>query len=271
MPFPARRDLYVLAAGLLLGVLLGPPGLGAVSDSGYRWLFGGSEAWATAERVRGEADTARELARDRLGLTGGEGAGPRGAARERAEAHLAQVETALTRTVSARFQAVEAAMDGRAVRWLLGLVVALAGVFVAEVMAAPVPPRPRPRPGEAEGSGPVTVSPALRRLVTVRYALLSVVLAVVLARATLYEAVPWLFVLGVLGVGLAAAWVPLGRGRVDAEGGHGTDGTDGTDGIGGRGPNPAPAGPSSASPAAPSATPPDRVNPHDHPVDGGGG
>ncbi len=101
-------------------------------------------------------------------------------------------------------------MDTRAVRWLLGLFVALAGVFAAEAVAAPGPGERRGGPDQTVEER-ILVPPALRRLVTVRYALMAAALAVILARATLYETVPWPFALLLLAVALGAAWVPLGK------------------------------------------------------------
>ena len=236
LPFPGRRDLWLLAAGLLLGVLLGPPVLGSASPAAYRALFGGTEAFAQAEEARDQAVEARGRAAAQLGLAGeageaGEaGAGPQGEARERAEANLAQLDAMLTRGVNARYQAVGAAMDSRAVRWLLALLVALVGVAVAEALVSPDPAAARARAGaDPSGSaslsaGPaedrLVVSPVTRRLVTIRYALLAAAIAVVLARATLYEGIPWVFALALLAVAAAAAWVPLPR-RASAPAGSG--------------------------------------------------
>ena len=205
LPFPGRRDLFVLAAGLLLGVLLGPSVLEAASPDAYRALFGGAEAHAVVEEVRAQAETAKASIRERSGLDLGEGEGPRGEARERVEAQVRELGVAIDARVAAADRAVAAAMDNQAVRWVLGLLVALVGVSVAEVRAAPQPAAP----GRADAA--VEVPAAVRRLITVRYALLAVLVAVVMARATLYEAIPWFFVLALLGVSLAAAWVPLGR------------------------------------------------------------
>ena len=214
-PFPARRDLFLLAAGLVLGVVLGPPVLGSVSPAGYIALFGGTEAFAASERINEQADAARAQARTQLGLEPGFEPAPRSAEdapadpdRLRAEAQYRQADRALAQAQNAAVRNVEGVMDSQAIRWLLGLLVALAGVFVAEVLVSPEPPAAR---GAETGS--VVVPPALRRLVTVRYALLAVAMAVVLARATLYEGIPWPFAIVLLAVSLGAAWVPLGRGR----------------------------------------------------------
>lgn len=53
---PGPVNLYVLAAGLLLGVLLGPAVLGRVSPTGYAALFGGAALHAQlAEHEQGTA------------------------------------------------------------------------------------------------------------------------------------------------------------------------------------------------------------------------
>ncbi|BAM02508.1 hypothetical protein [Phycisphaera mikurensis] len=204
-PFPGRRDLLLLAAGLLLGLVLGPPLLGAAAPTAYIALFGGTEAHEAAEAAREQAASARAAALAQLGLGEGEGALPEGPQREQAEARYAELDRVLTGAVTARYAAVDAAMNARAVRWVLGLLIALAGVFVAEVLASPEPP-----PAGASRAS-VEVPPALRRLTTVRYALMAGLLAVVLARATLYEEIPWIFSVLLLAVALGAAWVPLHR------------------------------------------------------------
>lgn len=208
LPFAGRRDLFVLAAGLVLGVVLGPSVLGAASPDAYRSLFGGTGAHAAAAEVRAQAEAALAEARGRSGLDAAEGEGPQGEARERVLGRLRQVEAVLAARVNAADRAAAAAMDERGIRWLLGLLVALVGIAAAEARAAPPAPPPPPTPG---GAGAVEVPAAVRRLVTVRYALLAAAVAVVLARPPLFEAVPWPFVLALLGVSLAAAWVPLGR------------------------------------------------------------
>lgn len=234
-PFPARRDLFLLAAGLVLGVVLGPPVLGTLSPAAYVGLFGGTEAATALDEVNEQAALARAQAKEQLGLepefqprpaplAGADGAagpaGPDGAdgvaadpARARAEAQYRQVDEVLARTQQARARAVQNTMDAQAVEWLLGLLMALAAVFVAEVLVAPEPPVSRGGSGGSGGSSErgVVVPPALRRLVTIRYALLAVALTLVLARTTLYELVPWPFVFALLAVATVAAWAPLGR------------------------------------------------------------
>lgn len=231
-PFPARRDLFLLAAGLVLGVVLGPPVLGTLSPAAYVGLFGGTEAATALDEVNEQAALARAQAKEQLGLepefqprpaplAGADGAagpaGPAGAdgvaadpARARAEAQYRQVDEVLARTQQARARAVQNTMDAQAVEWLLGLLMALAAVFVAEVLVAPEPPVSRGGSGGFSERG-VVVPPALRRLVTIRYALLAVALTLVLARTTLYELVPWPFVFALLAVATVAAWAPLGR------------------------------------------------------------
>lgn len=237
-PFPARRDLFLLATGLVLGVVLGPPVLGTLSPAAYVGLFGGTEAATALDEVNEQAALARAQAREQLGLepefqprpaplAGADGAagaagaaGPDGVAgadgvaadpaRARAEAQYRQVDEVLARTQQARARAVQNTMDAQAVEWLLGLLMALAAVFVAEVLVAPEPPVSRGGSGGFSERG-VVVPPALRRLVTIRYALLAVALTLVLARTTLYELVPWPFVFALLAVATVAAWAPLGR------------------------------------------------------------
>lgn len=57
---PGPIELYILAAGLLLGVLLGPAVLGRVAPAAHASLFGGGPA--TQQRVEYEQETAAMVA-----------------------------------------------------------------------------------------------------------------------------------------------------------------------------------------------------------------
>jgi hypothetical protein len=190
-PFPGLRDVYVLAAGLLIGVLLGPAGLGRVSPGAYAELFA---AGAVREAVVTQAnDTALHLAAMRsTGVSG-----------DAVDEHAAQREA---EAVVLR-GALASAMDRRALGLILGVGGALFAVMLVEALVGPV--------GRG-GSERVRVPGVLARLVTLRYALLAVGLAVLVARPTLVLGLPWGFGLMLLVVGAAVAWVPLGR-RAKAE------------------------------------------------------
>ncbi len=84
---------------------------------------------------------------------------------------------------------------------LLALMVVVALIMGVEAWAGPTPPD-RDR---------TTVPPALGRLVTVRYALVAVWLALALAEPTALLGLPWTLIAGLILVGLIAGFIPLGK------------------------------------------------------------
>ncbi len=182
---PRVAHLYLLAAGVLLGVVLGPAVLGRIAPDAHVALFRGS---ALAEALAAyETDTAAVDALRASGVSG-----------------VALDEELDRRTLTARLLRgeLDRTMDRRALTLLAAVGVAL--VIVAGVEAwlsmAPVPPTtPKPAP----------TPPPHARLATARYALLALGLALAVARPTLLRDLPWLLALLLAALALAASLVPL--------------------------------------------------------------
>ncbi|MEM9914928.1 MAG: hypothetical protein AAF911_08205 [Planctomycetota bacterium] len=114
-PHPGPTELYILAAGLLLGILLGPAALGRVAPIAHASLFGGGPA--TQQLIDYDEETAAMVAA--LQATGVTPA----AIDEQIELRSLQRD--------AIAQAAQAVMDLRAFGWItligLALAVCLAG------------------------------------------------------------------------------------------------------------------------------------------------
>jgi hypothetical protein len=186
---PGVRDTYVLLAGVVFGVLLGPAVLGRAAPNVYEVLFVGGRAEAQALAVY-EAETKSLL--EQLGVTG-----------VSAEAAEQLVDD---RGVDGRpiVEAVEAARTGHAfrlLRMMMAIVAAVVVVMLLETFAAP-----RPEDGGAPGRGVV-----LGRLITVRYALAAMLIALALARPAPLANLPVVLTAVLLGVAGLAGFIPLAR------------------------------------------------------------
>ncbi len=194
MPFPSWRDLYLVIAGVLLGLLMGPAVLGRVAPGAYDAMWTGPTARNLARTLQeSDAAVSQELERMRgTGVT---------------EAAIEEHRTERRRDLAPLHRAVEQARDQRAAGLSLAVWLVLALVMVAETLQSP-----QPRSDRA-----VAVRPAAGRLITIRYALLALWLAILLARPTLFEPLrqPGMVVLIVLMivVALVAGFVPLGPRR----------------------------------------------------------
>jgi hypothetical protein len=194
-PFPGHRDLYVLAAGLVLGIVLGPSVLGRLAPQAYASLFGTAGVRAQLDQARTDSDAKlRELA-------------TQGATDEQ----IGQLTVQRDQQLQMLESAVTGQMNARAVQLMLGLLVAMAVTFVAEAAWSPVPRRNRDRNPRPDDGEQMVLSPWTSRLTTVRYALLAGVLAVLLARPPLFEQTPWLFTALIVAVAFGAAALPLSK------------------------------------------------------------
>jgi hypothetical protein len=177
LPGPDHRDLYLVIAGILLGVLLGPAVLGRVSPATYDKLFVGA---AAIQEERQALDTQLQRDIQRLAATG-------------------VSETAIQEKIQAaqakqgEFQKqIEQAREGRAGR-AAGIVVVLLIVMILETL---VDPR----------------NLWLRaRLATARYGLIAIWLALLLAQPALIRALPLPFIALLTAIALVVALVPLGK------------------------------------------------------------
>lgn len=195
-PLPDRRHLLLLAVGVVIGVLLGPAVLGRVSPAGYRAVFAGEGAAVAALRAElGELERQRDEL-SRLAEVSGVTAVAIEENRAAIDREAMVIEKAL---------AYERLRMGflQSASLVLGLVVALVVVMIFEAVISP-------RPGR---EGRAVLTPMQGRVTTIRYALLSAVLAVLVARPSLLNEVPWVFVVLLLAVIAAAGFVPLGNRR----------------------------------------------------------
>lgn len=190
-PFPDVGGLYLLVAGIVLGVLLGPAVLGRVAPSIYQDVFvGGGEI--AKELIESQAETQRQLeALEATGVT----------------------DVALPEQVMAREQQLvllKAQLDqaqrdrlGELIGWTGALMLAVIAVMMIESLVSP----------DVSAGKTMKVPPALGRLITARYALAALWITIVLAQPALLKQLPILFVGLLVVVALAAALVPLGKMR----------------------------------------------------------
>lgn len=193
LPFASHRDLYLLVAGVVLGILIGPAVLGRAAPQWYDRVFvGGGEVAAELEAA--EAALSEELRR--LEASGVSGV----ALREHENQAMQQMLPLHVREAAQRAQ-----REGELMGWMTALIVATLIVMVLESLISP-----RPMTG---GSPRAVVTPAVGRLITVRYALLAVWIILALARPALLQNLPVIFTVLLVAVAMAAAFIPLGPGR----------------------------------------------------------
>ena len=170
-----KRHLYLLAFGVILGVLLGPAFLGRALPSWHTALFGGTPLATTIAAYR--ADTS---ALDALEATGVSKAAV-AEERDRRAITLRLLDDQLNRT-----------MDTRALQLIAAVGVAL--LAVALVQAVLINPRAR--------------STLDARLTTARYALLALLLALAFARPANLRTLPWFFTLTLIALALLPSLAP---------------------------------------------------------------
>lgn len=188
-PFPDVSGLYLLVAGIVLGVLLGPAVLGRAAPDVYRDVFIGGGAYLR-ELAEENEKTQRQI--EALESTG--------------VAEKAIPEQVLGReqelvVLKAQLDQAQRQRIGELTGWTVALMLAVIAVMMVESLVSP----------EVKAGVAAKVPPAMGRLVTARYALAALWIAVVLARPQLLTQVPILFAAGLVAVALGAALVPLGK------------------------------------------------------------
>lgn len=193
LPFASHRDLYLLVVGVLLGVLLSPAVLGRLSPQTHEYMFrGGGQVTARVQAKMTELNA--ELAR--LEASGVSDV----ALREHEDQARVEILPLQLR------QAVEwVERDRTLTGWMTALIVATLIIMVIESLVTP-------RPVTADAPRAV-VPAAVGRLITVRYAMLALWIALALARPTSLSSLPVVFTVLLVAVALAAAFVPLGPGK----------------------------------------------------------
>lgn len=190
-PFPTHRDLYLLAAGLLMGVLLSGAVLGRVSPSLYDRLFVGSGGAAAAlQTLQAQHQQDMQRLRD-TGVT---------------SAAILEQQTAFDRDVLPLRVEAERSRQQHAQRLagaMTALLLAMLAVMLLEPLVAPV----------LGTNEPAAAYARLQRLVTIRYALAGLWLTLAVAQPTLLGSVSPLFVALLVLAALGMAWVPLRRAK----------------------------------------------------------
>ena len=188
---PDHRDLYLIIAGVILGILLGPAVLGRLAPERYAALFEGPplQSQLAALNDRLERDKAM---REAL-ITGGADHATLEAFDQKHGSGVGSLREALASSAAAR---------GRHAEWLtsrmVALVLAVLALMVVETLLEPGATNPR-------GAS------VRRRMAGARYALIALWLAMVLAQPALLRSLPVVFTVALVAVALAAALVPLRR------------------------------------------------------------
>ena len=200
-PFPDLRDLYLIIAGIVVGILLSGAVLGNIAPNLHQRLFvGGMQVQKNLEELR-------EDKREQIEALKETDVSPV-AVKEKLAAFDAR-DSQLLRQLKQDRQAHQ--------RWLMdrmtALVLAILAVMVLEAVVSPPLQR-----------GAVSVPSAVSRLVTVRYALIAVWVAMAVAQPAILRGVPMLFTALVIAIALAVAFIPLGKRSMDAAATHGKNG-----------------------------------------------
>ena len=180
-----------MVAGIVLGVLLGPAVLGRAAPDVYRDVFvGGGEYLRQLAEENEKTQLQLEALQD-TGVTG-----------EAIPEHVLGREQELV-VLKAQLDAAQRQRMGELAGWTTALMLAVIAVMMVESLVGP----------EVRAGVAAKVPPAVGRLVTARYALAALWIAIVLARPQLLTQVPILFAAGLVVVALGAALVPLGKKR----------------------------------------------------------
>ncbi len=192
-PFPDLGGLYLLVAGLLLGVLLGPAVLGRAAPSLYQQVFvGGGEV---LQQIQDEQEKTRQQIEALEGSDVTEVA---------ITEQLAGREQQLV-LLKAQYEKARGERLGELTGWTSALMLAVIAIMLIESLLSP---------DVSEGKT-LQVPTALGRLITARYALAALWITIAMAQPALLKQLPILFLALLVIVALAAALVPLGKKRAD--------------------------------------------------------
>ncbi len=186
-PFPDLGGLYLLIAGIVLGILLGPAVLGRLAPSIYEDAFvGGAEQkqalFENQTEIEAQAQTLQEV-----GLT--DAAIPQ---------HLLMIKQQ-----EILWHAVKQQHLNTLAGWTTALMLAVIAVMMLESLMSP----------DTQSAGTFEVPPAIGRLVAARYALCAIWITIMLAQPKLLAQLPILFAGLLIIVSVAVALVPLGPKR----------------------------------------------------------
>ncbi|MCG8510240.1 MAG: hypothetical protein MI741_13510 [Rhodospirillales bacterium] len=187
-PFADHRDLYLLVAGLVVGVLLSSAVLGRIAPKTYQSIFFGDVAEVRAELEAFDEETTRQielLSSPELTVT------PLAIEEKLIQRKLdkADLERKLDRAVN------------RTPAALFAITFAILAVMVAETLISP----------SLEQRQRTEISPAVARLVRLRYGLLAIWLAIIVARHDLLASFPIVMFILLLILAGVIGFVPLGK------------------------------------------------------------
>ena len=191
-PFPDLGGLYLLVAGIVLGVLLSQAVLGRLAPGVYEDAFvGGAElSRLVDEQVAATEEQIRTL--DDTGVTPAaitEQLGQQDIQLIQLRAQLQQAQQQHLTTLSG---------------WTTSLMLAVIAVMMIESLMSP-------DIKDTKSNGRLVVSPAMGRLITARYALCALWIAIVFAQPKLLSELPIMFAGLLVVVAVGAALVPLGK------------------------------------------------------------
>ncbi len=175
-------------AGLLLGVLMGPAVLGRLAPDLYNAMF------STGEDPKAMLDTFDQQTDQEMANL-----------QDTPDAELAVTQLVKKRQEMRRqlLAGIEAMHDQQAMRLIWALLATMALVLVLEAMLSP----------QIDESGRSVIRPSYGRLVSVRYALLALIVAVTLCRPGLLGQIPLPACVLILAVALIMGLIPLGPKR----------------------------------------------------------
>jgi preprotein translocase subunit SecF len=187
-PFPDLGGLYLLVAGIVLGVLLGPAVLGRLAPSTYEDAFVGGRQFT--QQIDEKAAAAEEQVR----ALDGTGATPVAITEQLNQQDFQLIELRAKKQQAQQDQL--ASLTG----WTTSLMLAVIAMMMLESLLSP----------DTRSTGSFEISPSLGRLVTARYALCALWIAIMLAQPKLLSQLPIVFAGLLIVVSLAVALVPLG-------------------------------------------------------------
>lgn len=170
---------------MILGLALSPAVLGNVAPNLRDRLFGATQPLAQI-RDAFEAESMQQL--EQLEATD--------VTEIAAQEHLRMRQQEWMHQVAA----YELTLDRRAVGLIFALLAAVAVVMAMEAWLSPQP----------DDNGRSVVHPAYRRLISTRYALLALLIAIVLARPSVLGATPLVLAVVTIALALAVGLIPLG-------------------------------------------------------------
>ena len=187
VPLPTLRDVYVLCAGLILGIVIGPAVLGKLAPATYAQFSGAGPAYTQLQQHHVETGTLL-AALQSTGVS---------------DTALIEKRNQRAEEAATMQQVVGSLMDRTALLRLTAVGVGLFVIMLLEALLSPLPTNP------TDADQTVAIPPRLARLITVRYGLLAIGVALVFARPSLLKELPWLFAAALLAVALLAGLVPL--------------------------------------------------------------